>query len=195
MRASYATGMSGREIRDAVDDLVISEEDDWRKIRRNKHLGSIVDLIRPGSFRGSRLNRESVLAVLGRHLPVKTFAELSIPLAIVAADSWSRQQVVLETGDWLAAVAASSALPGLFKPMGKRLLGDGGTVSPVPFDLLEARSDISVAVHVLGARTRREGTEGPSFLIRLADQVAMQKVAIPRNHLWPNADFEKDRDA
>lgn len=54
--ALYAAGLSAREIRETVDDLVISEEDDWREILRNKDLGHIADLIRPGLVRGSLLH-------------------------------------------------------------------------------------------------------------------------------------------
>jgi len=57
------------------------------------------------------------------------------------------------------------ALPGLFEryPLGDRLLIDGGMVNPVPFDLLECQCDITVAVDVMGTRTRHERPGGLPF--------------------------------
>ncbi len=178
--ALYAAGISGREIREVVDDLVISEEDDWREILLNKDLGRIAGLIQPGILRGSILHSENFLEVLNNHLPVKSFADLKTPLAAVTADYWSREQVVLQRGPLLPAIIASTALPGLFKPVavGKHLLIDGGMVNPVPFDLLEGRCDISVAVDVLGSRTRHERPAGPSFFdtVFTAFQIMQQTI-------------------
>jgi len=180
MGALYAAGLSGREIRETVDDLVISEEDDWREILFGKELGRIADLIRPGLLRGSLLHTENFLEVLEQHLPVQRFDKLKIPLAVVAADYWNREQVVLEHGPLLPAIAASVALPGLFKPysLGGRLLIDGGMVNPVPFDLLENRCDITVAVDVSGSRTRRERPGGPPLFetVFTAFQIMQQTI-------------------
>jgi NTE family protein len=96
--ALYAAGLSAREIREAVDDLVISEEDDWREILFNKNLTNIFDLMKPAILDGSLLHSENFLAVLQQHLPVTSFRKLKIPLQIVAADYWSREQVVLDRG-------------------------------------------------------------------------------------------------
>jgi NTE family protein len=163
--ALYAAGLSGQDIRKAVDDLVISEEDDWREILFNKDLRRIADLVRPGLARGSLLNSGNFLKVLGHHLPAQSFSDLQIPLTVVAADFWSRQQVVLKDGLLLPAIAASAALPGLFKPylLGDRLLVDGGMVNPVPFDLLDTHCDITIAVDVMGTRIQRD-RPGPSLL-------------------------------
>jgi NTE family protein len=178
--ALYASGLSGRAIRETVDDLVISEEDDWREILFGKDLGRIADLVRPGLMRGSLLHIESFLQVLAEHLPVKSFKGLKTPLQVVASDYWSREQVVLERGALLPAIGASVALPGLFKPypLGQRLLLDGGMVNPVPFDLLAGRCDITVAVDVLGERNRREQPGGPPFFETLftAFQIMQQTI-------------------
>jgi NTE family protein len=178
--ALYAAGLPARSIRETVDDLVISEEDDWREILFGKELGQIADLMRPGLLRGSLLHAENFLQVLGRHLPVKSFKGLQTPLTVVAADYWSREQVVLKRGPLLPAIGASVALPGLFKPfpLQDRLLLDGGLVNPVPFDLLLGRCDIRIAVDVLGERSRRELPGGPPFFETLftAFQIMQQGI-------------------
>lgn len=178
--ALYAAGLSAKEIRETVDELVISEKDDWLDILLNKDLGRIADIIRPGVLRGSLLHPESFLEVLSHHLPTKSFGGLKTPLAVVAADYWSREQVIFERGALLPAIGASVALPGLFKPypVGDRLLIDGGTVNPVPFDLLQPKCDITVAVDVLGSRTRHERPGGPSFFetVFTAFQIMQQTI-------------------
>lgn len=178
--ALYAAGVSAREIRETVDDLVISEEDDWRDILLHKDLSRIAEMVRPGLLRGSLLHADSFMKVLSHHLPARSFDDLKIPLTVVAADFWSREEVRLHRGPLLPAIGASIALPGLFKPyaLHDRLLIDGGTVNPVPFDLLDCQSDITVAVDVLGSRTRHTRPGGPSFFdtVFTAFQIMQQSI-------------------
>jgi NTE family protein len=56
-------------------------------------------------------------------------------------------------------------VPGLFAPVerGDALLIDGGTSNPLPFDLLQDRCELVVAVDVSGSR-HRNGTEKPGML-------------------------------
>ena len=62
---------------------------------------------------------------------------------------------MFDAGPIIPAIAASSALPGIFKPivMGERVLVDGGCVNPVPYDHLFDDCDIVVAIDVLGKRS------------------------------------------
>jgi len=50
------------------------------------------------------------------------------------------------------AIAASIAIPGLFRPVtiDGRILIDGGTTNPLPFDVLFGRADVVVAIDVFG---------------------------------------------
>jgi NTE family protein len=84
---------------------------------------------------------------------VAAFEDLPIPLRVVAADFWTAEQVVLESGPLLPAVQASMSLPGVFRPVviGERVLTDGGGVNPVPHDLL-GDCDLVVALDVMGRR-------------------------------------------
>ena len=49
------------------------------------------------------------------------------------------------------------AVPGLFSPvqLGKRLLIDGGTSNPLPFDHLVKRHELTIAIDVTGSREYR----------------------------------------
>lgn len=70
-----------------------------------------------------------------------TFAELQLPVAVVAADLVAGQRVILDRGPVAEAARATVAIPGIFPPVrvGARMLVDGGLVTRVPADLLARR--------------------------------------------------------
>jgi NTE family protein len=72
----------------------------------------------------------------------------------VAADFWARSEVVFDAGPIIPAVAASFALPGIFKRvlLDGRVLVDGGSVNPLPYDLLADDCEIVIAIDVSGTR-------------------------------------------
>lgn len=80
------------------------------------------------------------------------FAALEIPFAVTAADVHTWQTVHYDTGPLRQAVAASIAIPALFKPVafGGRLLLDGGVTTPLPLDLAARDADILVGIDVTG---------------------------------------------
>nr|MDQ2735828.1 patatin-like phospholipase domain-containing protein [Pseudomonadota bacterium] len=67
-----------------------------------------------------------------------TFAQLRMPIAVVAADLAMGKRVVLDSGAVAPAARASAAIPGVFAPvrLGNAVLVDGGVVTRVPADLL-----------------------------------------------------------
>jgi NTE family protein len=77
----------------------------------------------PGLLRGRRFR-----ALLERNLPVRTFEETPVALALSVWDLLARKTVVLERGPLAPAIHASCALPVLFHPvrLGGRLYADGG---------------------------------------------------------------------
>jgi NTE family protein len=87
----------------------------------------------------------------------ETFEALHIPLVTVATDFYIQTQHLSEAGPLRSALAASMAIPGLFRPVeiGGRVLIDGGMTNPLPFDLLAGRVETVIAVDVNGAP--REG--------------------------------------
>ena len=70
-----------------------------------------------------------------------TFAELRLPIAVVAADLAMGKRAVLDSGPVAPAARASAAIPGVFAPVriGDAVLVDGAVVSRLPVDLLAAR--------------------------------------------------------
>ncbi|MDB4349490.1 patatin-like phospholipase family protein [Omnitrophica bacterium] len=67
------------------------------------------------------------------------FSDLKIPLAIIATDMNSGEEVVITKGSVLEAVRASIAMPVLFTPTRSqgRFLVDGGFANPLPVDVLK----------------------------------------------------------
>jgi NTE family protein len=154
--AGYADGMGGAEIADYMLKSLGNRGEFasrlWRL--RPKGLGGVqLRFNGPG-----RIDLESVLKVfLPENLP-QTFEELKIPLTTIATDYYGQSAAILKSGSLLPALAASAAIPALFRPVmhQERVLIDGGITNPVPFDVLKGMSDIVLAIDVVG------GPSGPS---------------------------------
>jgi NTE family protein len=161
--AAYASGAGAARLRAAVDRMIISKGESFQKILKKKDVLKWVqfldvDFRGRGLFKGDRFV-EFLYASIGK----KTFTDLEIPLRVVATDFWTSGQVVLDSGDLLAAVKASMGLPGVFTPveLAGRTLIDGGAVNPVPHDVLED-CDLVVAIDVMGRLSREGGAEPPN---------------------------------
>lgn len=156
--ALYAAGMSGKQIRELVEQFIISPGEPLLEKLVSKDTLRWVEFIEVELGNGGILSSEGFIAFLYDTLKPRTFEQLQIPLKVVAADLWSREQVVLQTGELLPAIRASMALPGVFQSVvrNERVLVDGGTVNPVPYDLLMDECDLVIAIDVSGERTPPE---------------------------------------
>ena len=82
----------------------------------------------------------------------QTFDQLAIPLAVVAADLYTGQEIVFRDGEVALAVRASVSVPGVFVPYNYdgKLLVDGAVVNPTPMDVVRGMgADIVVAVDLV----------------------------------------------
>ncbi|MCB0153249.1 MAG: patatin-like phospholipase family protein [Anaerolineae bacterium] len=79
---------------------------------------------------GSRARQRRVESHLTKALTGKTFADLPIPVCLMAVDMRHGEEVVLREGPLLPAVLASSAVPGAFPPVKHQEmeLADGGVI-------------------------------------------------------------------
>ncbi len=114
--ALYASGASAEEL------YQLATVTDWT---------DIVDLsLKTGLMKGDRL-----AGFLAERLPA-TFEELKLPLAVVATDIESGEEVVMTEGDLVSAVRASASFPGAFEPVqiGGRTLADGGIINNLPIN-------------------------------------------------------------
>ncbi|MFY0989523.1 patatin-like phospholipase family protein [Halomonas sp. C05BenzN] len=153
----YAAGLSADEILDLFDDFGGSPLDALSGLAHSEL--DLLDLVQIGLGDGGLFDSGGFLRFLAAHTEVRTFDELRIPLALVATDYWTGNSVVLDEGQVFPAIEASMAVPGLFPPVRRdgELLIDGGTSNPLPFDLLQGRVDLVIAVDVTGNREPVEG--------------------------------------
>jgi NTE family protein len=163
--ALYASGMSGKQIRGLVEQFIISPDEELTEELVNKQALRWIEFIEIELGNGGLLSSEGFITFIYDKLKKVDFLELDIPLKIVAADLWERQQVVLESGELLPAIKSSMALPGVFEPvlLNDRLLIDGGTVNPVPYDLLMEECDFVIAIDVNGKRSKPEDLKASYF--------------------------------
>jgi NTE family protein len=83
---------------------------------------------------GSVASAEGIRRLIERHLPIRRIEQTAVPLAIVAADTATREKVVLREGDAARALVATTAVPGLYPPVeiDGRMLVDGGLAEDPP---------------------------------------------------------------
>ena len=182
--ALYASGRTGREIRDLVNRLVASGNGEPDAGLISESLFLWLDLIDPDIGHGGLIDGERILSYLYREIETDTFEDLEIPLEVVAADFWEQEPVVFQSGPLLPALKASMALPGVFTPVVHEglTLVDGGTVNPLPYDLLMEECDIVIAVNVLGLRPSG-GAAIPGYFETIFNSVKILQQSIVREKM------------
>jgi len=120
--ALYAAGVSVHRMEEVMRDL------DWRALAR---------LIDPTLPTSGLIDGKRVATFFEELLPVTTFEELRIPLAVTATDVETGEALVIRKGNLLEGLRAAVAFPGIFTPVafGERFLVDGGLINPVPVDV------------------------------------------------------------
>lgn len=149
MGAAVASGMAGKDMREFVEGLFGSRRELLRRLSQ-RGLSTIAEIWNPRT--PALINLEGVLsALLPKQIPA-TFEALRIPHSVVATDFYGQREVVISEGPLIPALAASAAIPAVFKPVRHhgRVLIDGGFVNPVPFDLVAGRASVVVGVDVSG---------------------------------------------
>ncbi|MFK7903423.1 MAG: patatin-like phospholipase family protein [Nitratireductor sp.] len=149
--AGYASGYSAAEL------------EDYTRKRFANRWQLIADIwkLRPDSVKsfmnegGPRIGEINIERILKAFMPSKIcddFSQLEIPLQIVATDYYGHCDKIFTKGALMPAVAASAAIPAVFLPLeiDDTVLIDGGMTNPTPFDLLDGKTDIVIAIDVAG---------------------------------------------
>ena len=174
--AAYASGMTGAAIRAYCEELFHRRTELIRRLF--SHWDNGLALFR-GAENGSAFSGENIIKGLLPDALPEDFEALKIPLLAVTTDYYTQSQHVVESGALIPAIAASSALPGVLRPivMGERVLVDGGFVNPVPFDLVKERAEIVAAVDVTAGPQQSKG-KVPSLIDSIigVNQIALRAV-------------------
>jgi NTE family protein len=138
----YAAGVSGRQLEQLVSNLGLMD--------LSKMILDFSILSNSAIYKG-----KSVEEFISREIPVRTFADLKIPLKVVATDFWNRKEEILTSGSLVTAIRASIAVPALFEPVqiNGKILIDGGAVNPLPYDIIRHDCDLTIAIDVSGEKT------------------------------------------
>jgi NTE family protein len=177
MGAGMAAGMKGREIHDYARVILGTRAQVATRMWRARP-GTFAEAME-GGLRVSQFNIERILKAFLPEAVPETFGDLKIPLKVTATDFFGHKLAVFSDGDLHSALAASAAIPAVFRPVMRegRMLIDGGIYNPVPFDLIDRDADIVIAVDVVGAPTDGERKRPTSVdLMFGATQLMMQSI-------------------
>jgi NTE family protein len=157
--SAYAAGMTGAEIGAYIVDLFRTRADVFVRLwqLRPRRFNEV-------AFGFGQLNLERALSIFMPEDMPENFGGLAIPLRVVATDYYSGEPTMIDSGRLFPAVAASAAIPMLFRPVTihGRVMIDGGICNPLPFDRLHD-CDIVIAVDVLGGVAGEPGRTPGSF--------------------------------
>lgn len=122
------------------------------------------------------LKSKKMLSKIQEFLGEKTFKDLEIPFSCVAVDLYTGKSIILSgERDVASSVAASSSIPGIFKPVQTEdglLLVDGAVRDRVPVKAVrKLGAEVIVAVDVLGDIREQKDKKFslPSVLMRVID--------------------------
>lgn len=199
MGAGRAAGMSGAEIREYSVATLGNRNEVVNRIWKMRPLSMKDAMV--GGFRFGQFNLERILkGFLPDAIPA-TFDELKIPLQISATDYYGQCGLLVSEGDLFQAVAASAAIPAVFKPvvLNGRYMIDGGIYNPVPYECLMDKADIVIGIDVVGG-PEGDGETMPNRVDSLfgASQLMMQsiieaKMQLARPHLMLKPDVNRFR--
>lgn len=87
------------------------------------------------------MSQANIAGILKALLPQYNVEDSEIPIAIMGTNLNTASLEVIETGDIITAVCASTAFPGIYRPVkiGNSLIADGGLLNNIPADICRER--------------------------------------------------------
>jgi len=130
------------------------------------------------------IESEQILGVFEELFGECTFEQARIPFAAVAVDIEEGCEVIIAKGRIARAVAASSAIAGIFPPVeiGGRSLVDGGYTSPVPIEAARTLgANVVIGIDVSTGAIDRGGLENAVEVAMRANEITL--IALEREQL------------
>ncbi len=158
----YAAGLSAAEIRTFAEELLSSRSEIFKRLAKSYGgLPSLWNIRRPSVVDGVTLFELLMPPQLRCD-----FNSLKIPFSAIAVDYYAMTEVVIDQGPVIPAIAASCALPTIMRPVvtGGRVLVDGGFANPTPWDVVQPKADVTVAVDVTGQTDLGRGQDVPTTI-------------------------------
>lgn len=183
--AAYASGMSADDLFDYTSD----------KLKNTAHIASqifsasasdLVDLLNP--FKPALLNGETLLEILMPEQFADDFSNLRIPLRVVTTNFYQGNEHVITKGDLHLAVAASMAIPAIFRPVviGSEIFIDGAYCNPVPYTTILDECDICIAINVNGRPVKKRRSKPKVKAIGTVKIPQSKEVLYASNQLMQN---------
>ena len=187
MGASMASGLTGAEIRDHTLETIGKRSSAVSRLWKAAKPRGVKDAME-GGLRLGQFNVERILDAFLPDTVARTFEDLKIPTKIMVTDYYGHCEVVCDTGDLRSAIAASAAIPAVFRPVviGNRVMIDGGIFNPVPFDKLSGLADIIIGIDVVGLPAGTPG-QTPTTIDMMfgASQLMMQSIIEMKRQAYP----------
>lgn len=148
--AAYASGMTTKEMKDSVEELILSKDFKFTEFYKKYDVFKIIDMLGVSMSTSGFFKGDKFLSYYKNKIKTYKFSDLEIPLKIVATEYWNKKEHHFTSGNLIDAVRASYSLPTLITPMKIKegLYFDGGMVNPLPYDIIQKECDYVVAVDV-----------------------------------------------
>lgn len=108
----------------------------WRRLRRQDVFPSDPALVVTGILgrRDHLVSPRGLEKLIRAHLTLGRLEQSRVPLHVVATEVLTGRELVISSGDTVAALTASAAIPGVFPPvkLQRRVLMDGGVADNTP---------------------------------------------------------------
>ena len=160
--SGWANGMSGAELREHAYGVLGSLQQIASTLW-NRNRFSFKQMVEDGL--SMQVNSMGITkAFLPDGFP-DDFAELKIPFHAVATDFYAWKETVFSSGPLRPAIAASLAIPSLFRPVNVegRYYIDGGVTDPLPLGLIAGRCDVLIGVDVHRTPELLDASREPSI--------------------------------
>lgn len=105
----------------------------------------LLSFMRPG-WSGGLLSIENTTSLFRKYLPHNSFEGLQIPMTITAVNFSTGKLVYFSEGELIPVIQASSAIPGVFKPViiNDEMYVDGGVLNNFPLEPLRNSCDFII---------------------------------------------------